>query len=185
MVALPLSIALAQPAFAHSRLLSSDPQRGAHLSQPPTKVTLTFSEPVDVRYATVALTIGEGEPAPLGLSADGGVLTGQVPPDIAVAGGATEVPWKVTYRVTSKDGHPISGVVDFTVAAGKGAGQDSGEDTAATRTETPAQTASPVSDTSAKANGGFPTAAIGIPIVVVAAGAVVALVIRQRRHERS
>ena len=58
----------AVPVLAHAELVSSDPQDGAQLATPPTKITLTFSEGVvadgsSFRLNLAGTTIGTGKPA--------------------------------------------------------------------------------------------------------------------------
>jgi len=65
-------MASARPAEAHARLQSSDPRAGATVHQPPTAITLRFSQPPDVAISSVEVVDTEGrsftaatpEPAP-------------------------------------------------------------------------------------------------------------------------
>lgn len=100
----------APPAAAHSDLASSTPADGAQLARPPATVTLRFTDDIEPRFATVTLSAGTGEPAPLPTRVDGSTLTAEPPTDTAPGA------WRVAYRVVSDDGHPISGVLTFTVA---------------------------------------------------------------------
>jgi len=101
----------ATAATAHDDLLDSSPGAGEHLDVPPTHVTLDFSD--DLLIIGPAVVVADesetdwaaGEPV-----VDGSVVTVPVADD--VPGGTYEVRW----RVVSSDGHPISGVIPFTIA---------------------------------------------------------------------
>lgn len=98
----------AAPAAAHSVLMGSAPADGAELAEGPERVTLTFNEPLQEAYAVLVVvgpeggTWQEGEP----------VIDG---PDISVAvrelGEAGT--YRVNFRVTSADGHPVQGQTTF------------------------------------------------------------------------
>ena len=100
------------PAAAHTDLIASDPAAGASLQQPPARVTLTFNEPMDPRLAAVALTVGKRQPARLAVAAgaDATELVATVPAGMAQGGR-----WRVAFRVTSADGHPVQGDLAFSV----------------------------------------------------------------------
>ncbi len=100
------------PAAAHTDLIASDPGSGALLREPPARLTLTFNEPMDPRLAVVALTVGKREPARLDVAAgaDAVDLVATVPAEMADGGR-----WRATFRVTSADGHPVQGDLEFSV----------------------------------------------------------------------
>lgn len=108
---LALAVAVtAPPAAAHDQLLDSSPTEGEHLDVAPTEVTLRFSDEI--------LTIG---PAVIVADDAGGTWTVGDPvldgPEV-VAALADDVPdgaYEVRWRVVSSDGHPITGVIPFTV----------------------------------------------------------------------
>lgn len=97
-------------ASAHDQLLESTPGTGAALETSPSEVTLQFSDSVLTIGAIVLLVDQDehnwvsGEP-----TLDGSHVTAVV--DGELGEGAYEVRW----RVVSADGHPISGIVPFTV----------------------------------------------------------------------
>ena len=103
---------VAGPSDAHTDLVSSSPADGARLDTPPRQVRLEFSEAVDPSFATVVLTRAGTEPTPLDATngPEPGVVLAAIPtqgrPEPAGA-------WSVAYRVTSVDGHPIQGRLDF------------------------------------------------------------------------
>lgn len=108
-VALTLGVGAA-PAAAHDRLLSSTPADGDVLTEVPAEMVLTFNtSPLDIG-AVVVLTAADGtevSPAP---QVVGEQVVLELPPDLS---GAYDVAW----RVTSSDGHPISGELAFEVEA--------------------------------------------------------------------
>lgn len=108
------------PAWAHAELESSDPAENASIAKAPSAVSLTFSEAVAPNLATVSVT------GPGGTHYESGPATGSGPTlrvplrPLGAAGAYT-----VTYRVTSDDGHPVTGAVPFTLTtAGAGAAAD-------------------------------------------------------------
>ncbi|MCT1885875.1 copper resistance protein CopC [Dietzia cinnamea] len=123
------SVMLAPVAAAHSVLISVDPEDGSQLDAAPEQIVLTFNEEVNQNFASVAVTAGDdrtnrvtGEPM-----VDGETVTARV--DDLAPGAYT-----VGYRVTSADGHVVSGSSVFTVAGaegGAGAGEAGGEGGAA------------------------------------------------------
>ncbi|MEB8340343.1 copper resistance CopC/CopD family protein [Streptomyces endophyticus] len=102
-------------ASAHTELESSSPKSGAHLSQLPKEVTLTFSEPVDL--ADLHVTLGGDE---LALTQDKGrdTVAVTVPQRKAKkAGGRLALDWHVRSK---EDGHPSSGAISFALPAHTG-----------------------------------------------------------------
>lgn len=103
------------PALAHSQLINSVPAAGASLDQPPTSVSLVFSEGVEPRFASVTIAVAGAEPAQLPARVQGNEVVAEVP--ISSSGAGEAIGWEVAYRVVSGDGHPITGTVNFTVTA--------------------------------------------------------------------
>jgi hypothetical protein len=97
------------PAQAHNSFTGSNPKDGARLAQAPETVTLRFLATLDQTTTTVEVTgpggvaAGAGKPVVKGSRVTVGVRPG-------AAGEYT-----VTYRVASRDGHPIKGKIRFTV----------------------------------------------------------------------
>lgn len=159
----------AAPAAAHSELLGSDPAAGAALEAIPEQVRLSFSDEIEPAAAT--------DDAP----------TGQ------------PMTWRVTYRVVSADGHPISGTVAFTVTSPavavptESAATPPPAPTAETPTaQTPAPTAATPTATAADdaaASGEDPSGApwgwLGAGAVLVLAAAAAIAVVTRRRGEWS
>ncbi len=105
-----LTLAFAAPAAAHTALISSDPAADASLSVGPARVSGTFNEELQPAFA--AMTVvgpdgnlwSQGEP-----EVRGSVVSVGLRP-LGPSGGYT-----VNYRVTSADGHVVSGSWSFTV----------------------------------------------------------------------
>jgi methionine-rich copper-binding protein CopC len=118
-VAVVAVLATAAPASAHDKLLSSDPAPDQALEEAPSTVVLTFSADVLDMGAAVVVADADGtdwvsEPPTI----DGPTVTAALDPGMSDAG------YEIRWRVVSSDGHPISGVVPFTV--GDGAPADDG-----------------------------------------------------------
>nr|WP_275408014.1 copper resistance protein CopC [Streptomyces sp. SID14515] len=157
------------------------PAAKASLAEVPESVTLTFSDPMDQKYAKVAVTGPDKQPAAQGLPrVDGKRVTIALDPQ-APAGA-----YSVGYRVVSADGHPVSGSYSFIVQAPKasaGARVSSPEPPAGrTASPTPAS-AGPVAADGGDATG-TSTAAVTAAGVLMAAGAGGYLLFRRRRVSR-
>ena len=127
-----LSVVVTAPvATAHAELESTTPKQGSTVQRLPQQVTLTFSEPIRTPAFVEVTAPGSANVASGDVQVRDDVLTQQL--GDAAGGGA----YSLSYRVTSADGHPISGTVRFTVAGGAGGGNASGGD----EQSTPAPTA--------------------------------------------
>lgn len=117
--ALLVTVLAALPAGAHAIVVGTAPQDGADLDAAPDAVAVTFDEPVTVtpdavrvfdadasRVDAATTTLDDGTVAtrPLAALDDGGYV--------------------VTYRVTSEDGHTITGLTTFSVGGGDQVGED-------------------------------------------------------------
>ena len=110
LLAAGLAIPGVAPAAAHTALISADPPADATLTAGPSRVTATFNE--DLQTVFAAMTVvgpdgnlwSEGEP-----QLHGAVASVAVRP-LGHAGTYT-----VNYRVTSSDGHVVSGSWSFAV----------------------------------------------------------------------
>jgi copper transport protein len=103
-------------AFAHAALVRTAPSASGTITPAPTEVVLTFSEPVEPRFAAVSVSDASGarvNAAPERLEGD--------PTTLAIPLKALPAGWYLVYwRVISADGHPVRGA--FTFAVGPNAG---------------------------------------------------------------
>ena len=108
-----LAVAGAGPAFAHAALISSNPAADSSLTTAPTEVSATFSEDLQAAFAAMTVVGPDGNLWSTGdVRVDGPVAAVGLRP-LGPAGKYT-----ANYRVTSADGHVISGSwsFDLTVA---------------------------------------------------------------------
>jgi methionine-rich copper-binding protein CopC len=153
------------PAFAHTRLESSDPADGASLDAAPTQVSLTFNESVPAEFAQITVIGPDGTSYPTGavVAADG-VLTAPV------AGLGPAGRYEIGYRVVSDDGHPVTGSLAFTLTTAAAPSSAAAAPTAPTPAA-PAPAAAAQPD-----DGGAPVWPwIAGAVALVAAGVVAAL----------
>ena len=102
---------VAAPAWAHDELVASSPQQNEQLTVAPTAVELIFSgEIMQMGAAVIVADAQENDWVAGDIQIDFDTLT--VTLDEGMPNGAYEVRW----RVVSSDGHPISGLIPFTVA---------------------------------------------------------------------
>lgn len=156
---LVLWLASMPAAAAHDALTAATPADGASVATAPAEVALEFSGVVQELGAQVVVTgpdgtaVGDGEPQVVDTT-----LTQPLAPDLPA--GTYAVDW----RVTSPDGHPISGTTSFTVTTG--------------------EAAAPVREASSSAPAGSSSSGtwigIGAGVVLLAAVAVAARQLRRR-----
>lgn len=104
------SLVLADPAEAHSALVSSDPVDGSTVSTPIERVDLTFSEaPLTGLDAGLRIEVRDEAGADV---STGEVLVDDVTMSKAVS--LSDGPYTVLWRYVSPDGHPITGEFGFT-----------------------------------------------------------------------
>lgn len=101
-------------AYAHNTLVSSDPANGASLDTAPAQVTWDFDNSVPLETMTVTLIDATGARTELSGSVHGTAGDTQVitPLPVLLPG-----PVSLRWRLVGPDGHPITGRVDFTIAA--------------------------------------------------------------------
>lgn len=103
------------PASAHDQLISSTPGDGEQLATAPEDVVLTFSGNLIVLDSSlsgaVVMVVDEsGSDWVSGdLDVQANIVTAQLKPGMPIAG------YQVRWQVISEDGHPISGVIPFTI----------------------------------------------------------------------
>ena len=128
-LALP-ALAGAPVAGAHTVLLSSDPPADSTLATPPTTVSATFNEDLQPTFAAMTVVGPDGNLWSSGQPELHGAVASVGVRPLGPAGRYT-----VNYRVTSADGHVISGSWSFTMTV-TGAGTPG---PAATSAEPPAK----------------------------------------------
>ncbi len=109
--ALALLAVGAVPASAHDVLAGTDPAAGSVVAGAPSRVRLTFGDPVLDGSAQIRVD------GPSGVVSTGAVtVTGRT---VVAPLAATAAPGRYTvlWRATSRDGHPVSGRFTFTLAA--------------------------------------------------------------------
>jgi copper transport protein len=119
LLALAAAAALALPAsaWAHAALLRTDPVASRTIDAAPPEVRLTYSEPVEPRFAIVSVTDATGRQVTSGepVAAPGSAQT-VVTPLRRVGEGWYLVFW----RVISADGHPVRGAFTFAIGPNPG-----------------------------------------------------------------
>ncbi len=105
------------PAFAHNSLVSSVPADGATVATAPDAVTLTFDEPVGRRFGLVVVTGPGGRKVQQGALQVTGETARQPLGRLGPAG-----TYRVSWRVVSADGHPVSGAFAFRLRTGDARG---------------------------------------------------------------
>ncbi|MFD0740614.1 copper resistance protein CopC [Phytohabitans flavus] len=103
----------AAPASAHAALVSTTPEQGSVIGSSPTKVTLTFNEPVRVIPGKTQVIAPDGKRVNTG---DPVASDGTLSLDVRVADRPLGT-YLVSYRIISADGHPLSGGFMFSVGA--------------------------------------------------------------------
>jgi copper transport protein len=102
----------AGPASAHAALVGTDPAGGSVVPDAPNKVTLTFSESVQLLSGKIQVLAPDGSRADQGdPTADGSRVT------IALRSGGGKGTYLVSYRVISADSHPVGGSFTYSVGA--------------------------------------------------------------------
>ncbi|WP_311208388.1 MULTISPECIES: copper resistance protein CopC [unclassified Aeromicrobium] len=147
---------------AHSALIGSNPQTGSTVEALPEQLELRFNESVsDISPAMVLRRDGQSV-ATLAPRVDGPRLLADAPAETLPDGRYTLV-----WRIVSADGHPLDGVVSFTLGDGTAPAT-------AAPTQREATEVSSTSRTGALALGGL--------AAVVLVAAVITLVRRSRTH---
>jgi methionine-rich copper-binding protein CopC len=169
----------AGPATAHDVLRSTNPADGATVEQLPDAVVLTFEEPALSVGSTVTVT---GPDGPVGRGGPQLVDTEVRQP---LAGGPAGT-YTVLWRVTSADGHPISGTFRFTTAQPRPAiaapSVQSGTGAASAFDGASASTTGSINSSTTAATGPWPLLLVGGAVLALA---VLGVGVRRRaRRER-
>ena len=107
-LALLISLLHAPAVWAHASLVRTEPADGSVVAQPPAALKLIFNE--TVAPLVMRLITPDGEATTPGSSAENTTVTVTVP---MLQAGTHVLSW----RVTSADGHPLSGSILFSVGA--------------------------------------------------------------------
>ncbi len=110
-LAAALAVAVASPALAHTRLVSSTPAANAKVSAPRT-ITLTFNERLVPSFSKFELSMpahGMAVPVETAVSRDGKHIVGTL--DAPLMKGAYRISW----TAAGADGHKMTGTLDFQV----------------------------------------------------------------------
>lgn len=183
------------PAYAHATLIATNPGSGAKLTTAPTVVALSFDNPVLSLGAAMEVT-----------GPTGSVSTGSV----TVAGTSLSRPLRAAlpagtyttiWRVTTNDGHPISGSFSFSLLAGTGTGTGVGAGTvtasAGSQAPTPSAQAVGVGSRTEEEHSGhglnrsahpdsdtLPTGVVALGYLILAVAVVTAVLTERARRKR-
>jgi len=147
------ALAGAGAASAHATRIASDPVENAELTQSPAKVSATFNEALQSEFAAMTVVGPDGNLWSAGApEVSGAILSVGVRP-LGPSGTYT-----VNYRVTSADGHAVSGSWSFSLTA-------AGTGTPGPSASTPAGT----SETSGDEMPVWPFMAVAVVIIGAAA----------------
>ncbi|WP_265445612.1 copper resistance CopC family protein [Flexivirga meconopsidis] len=126
-------------ALAHDELVSTTPPKGATLTAAPQQVTFTFSDTVRSTGTAVVVKGSDGAEVQQGApKVDGSSVTQSLKSGLPA--GTFDVVW----RVSSSDGHPISGNFSFSVSGG--ASSTSASSAAASNSVVPPASSSATTD---------------------------------------
>jgi copper transport protein len=102
----------ASPASAHAALVATDPANGTIVPDAPNKITLTFSESVQLVSGKIQVLGPDNKRADAGEpKQDGDTVT------IPLRSGGGRGTYLVSYRVISADSHPVGGTITYSVGA--------------------------------------------------------------------
>lgn len=161
LITLAAASALSAPtaAQAHAVLLRTTPARGATVPQGPAEVTLTFDEPPLQLGATVRVT------GPSGVVSSGPARIEQATVHQALTPNLPAGAYRVDWKVTSDDGHPVSDTFTFTVATGTSSATSS---PAAQTSPAPSPTTTSAASASPSSSSVLPWGLAALAVVVVA-----------------
>lgn len=187
LLALAAVLLTAGRADAHNSLLGTDPADGSTVDAPPASITLTFDQPAQSLGTEIVVLGPDGSAVSTG---DAALVDNTVTQ--ALSTGLPAGAYTVEWRVTSADGHPLSGTLAFTVASGAEAAvpaapetiEPTAEPTAEPRAEaTASATLAPQQELAEDEDAGMAAGVVAaIVVAVLAAGAVAVFVVRERRR---
>ncbi|WP_309133676.1 copper resistance protein CopC [Cellulomonas sp.] len=142
----------AAPASAHNALRSTDPADGSTVEAAPAQVTLTFDQAALELGSEVVVTAEDGTVVSAGAVQLADTSVVQPLAEDRPAGA-----YRVDWRVTSADGHPISGTFAFTATTPVGPAAASAADATTTAPTEEAQTATPTAEAATASATAEPT----------------------------
>ena len=104
-----------QPVFAHTNLIASNPTRNAVLSKLPSKITLTFEDPLLTLGKSAINHVVVTDPMGSVITSGIDVVKGAAVTDVFKSGQAASGKYSVSYRVSALDGHIVSGKFAFRI----------------------------------------------------------------------
>ena len=173
-------VMVAAPARAHTDFVGSDPEDGARVDAVPREVALEFSDDMDPQLSTITVRLDGGRSTSLEVAggARATVLVAQVP-DAVVSPAGRETRWTVTFRVVSRDGHPVSGTTEFVVRTAATSSMPS--EKSSSTAPGPDPTDAPDSQVTREAGADpaqdravWPLVALGVGVLVLLGGAIAA-----------
>ena len=102
-------------ASAHTTLIASNPARNAVLSKLPSKITLTFEDPLLTLGKTAINHVLVTDPMGMVITSGIDVVKGAAVTDVFKSRQATSGKYSVSYRVSAQDGHIVIGKFTFSV----------------------------------------------------------------------
>jgi copper resistance protein C len=114
-------LSLGVSAYAHSRLVRSEPPSRAVLDVAPKELKLWFNEPIEPAFAKLWLVPASGDKVALqnhGDPSDPRLLIGLLPDNLPNG------PVAIAYHVLSVDGHVVESQLSFTVNGSKGSAKE-------------------------------------------------------------
>lgn len=183
LLALAAVLLTAGRADAHNSLLGTDPADGSTVDAPPASITLTFDQPAQSLGTEIVVLGPDGSAVSTG---DAALVDNTV--SQALTTGLPAGAYSVEWRVTSADGHPLSGTFAFTAASGTEAAVPAApetiEPTAEPKSEaTVSATLAPQQQLAEDEDAGLAAGVVAaIVVAVLAAGAVAVFVVRERRR---
>ena len=111
------ALALPSSAWAHATLLRTEPVASRTVNVAPTEVRLTYSEPVEPRFAIVSVTDAAGQQV---TTAPPAAAPGSPQTLVTPLRHVPEGWYLVFWRVISADGHPVRGAFTFAVGPNPG-----------------------------------------------------------------
>ncbi|MCA2213260.1 copper resistance CopC family protein [Jidongwangia harbinensis] len=175
-VAVPLGAA---PAWAHNSLTSAQPAKNAVLTRAPKEIRLTFLQKPDSASMSIKVTDAGGQPVAVGAPEVDGMAS-----VASITGPLRNGVHTITYRVVSRDGHPVQGSYRFTLDDPEAAEK---EPSAAPAASTAPATATPLAVVPAAGSSDdspwSTTVVLALPVITLAIGLIIFWLARRgRRH---